>query len=248
MSYSVFAKYYDALTENVEYAKRADYFLELMERLEHSPGLTLDLACGTGSLTLELFRRGLDIYGIDASVSMLSEARAKCAEQGADILFLCQKMQKLDLYGTIDTVLCSLDSLNHLAGKEQLRAAFSRISFFMNPGGYFVFDLNTVYKHQKILGNNTFVYDTDAVFCVWQNTFYPAAARVDIHLDFFERENAVYRRSSEEFSEWAYELPEVLSLLHEAGFASVEIYDELTFEPPQAESERLVFAARKAVQ
>ena len=80
----------------------------------HQPGLTLDLACGTGSLTLELYRRGVDIYGVDGSVEMLSEARMKCAEAGADILFLCQKMQSLDLYGTVKTAVCTLDSLNHL--------------------------------------------------------------------------------------------------------------------------------------
>ena len=81
-SYSVFAQYYDELTSNVEYPKRAEYLLELMERLGHAPGLTLDLACGTGSLTLELYKRGVDIYGIDDSVEMLSEARTKCAEAG----------------------------------------------------------------------------------------------------------------------------------------------------------------------
>ena len=135
-SYSVFAQYYDELTENVEYSRRAEYLLELMRRLGHQPGLTLDLACGTGSLTLELYRRGVDIYGVDGSVEMLSEARMKCAEAGADILFLCQKMQSLDLYGTVKTAVCTLDSLNHLkTGKS-----FSKCSpryLFHGPGGIF---------------------------------------------------------------------------------------------------------------
>ena len=133
-SYSVFAQYYDELTSNVAYARQADYLLDLLQRLGHSPGLTLDRACGTGSLTLELHRRGVDIYGIDGSVEMLSEARTKCAEAGADILFLCQNMQSIDLYGTVDTVLCTLDSLNHLKNGEELQRVFERVSFFMNPG------------------------------------------------------------------------------------------------------------------
>ena len=128
-SYAVFAQFYDALTANVGYKERAEYFLSLLELLGHKPGLTLDLACGTGSLTLELFRRGVDIYGIDASVEMLSEARMKCAEAGADILFLCQKMQEMDLYGTVDTVICSLDSLNHVSGREEVQQSFDRVSF-----------------------------------------------------------------------------------------------------------------------
>jgi len=165
-SYSVFAQYYDELTSNVEYPKRAEYLLELMERLGHAPGLTLDLACGTGSLTLELYKRGVDIYGIDGSVEMLSEARTKCAEAGADILFLCQNMLSIDLYGTVDTALCTLDSLNHLKNGEELQRVFEKVSFFMNPGGYFLFDMNTLYKHQVVLGNETYVYDMDHVYCV----------------------------------------------------------------------------------
>mgnify|MGYP000233479173 CR=1 FL=1 len=178
-SYSVFAQYYDELTSNVEYPKRAEYLLELMERLGHAPGLTLDLACGTGSLTLELYKRGVDIYGIDGSVEMLSEARTKCAEAGADILFLCQNMLSIDLYGTVDTALCTLDSLNHLKNGEELQRVFEKVSFFMNPGGYFLFDMNTLYKHQVVLGNETYVYDMDHVYCVWQNRCH-AGGKVDI--------------------------------------------------------------------
>lgn len=243
--YSVFAQYYDALTGNVEYARRADYLLELMKRLGHTPGLTLDLACGTGSLTLELFRRGVDVYGIDASVEMLSEARAKCADAGADILFLCQKMQSLDLYGTVNTVVCTLDSLNHLSGKDELQAAFSKVSFFMDPGGYFIFDMNTPYKHEHVLGNHTFVYDMENVYCVWQNHCAPGSRRVDVRLDFFERDGNVYHRSSEHFSEIAYSTEEICSMLSTAGFGEIQIFHELTFDPPRADSQRLVYAAKK---
>ena len=244
-SYAVFAQFYDALTANVGYKERAEYFLSLLELLGHKPGLTLDLACGTGSLTLELFRRGVDIYGIDASVEMLSEARMKCAEAGADILFLCQKMQEMDLYGTVDTVICSLDSLNHVSGREEVQQSFDRVSFFMNPGGYFLFDLNTLYKHEKVLGNNTFVYDVGQVYCVWQNRCIPNSGRVDIQLDFFQREGKLYRRSREHFSESAYPLEEVLAMLGKAGFGNIQVYDELTFQPPREDSQRLVFAAQK---
>lgn len=243
--YSVFAGYYDALTGNVDYQKQAEYLLELMDRLGHKPGLTLDLACGTGSLTLELFQRGVDIYGVDASVEMLSEARGKCADAGADILFLCQKMQSLDLYGTVNTVVCTLDSLNHLPGREAVQAAFSKVSFFMDPGGYFLFDMNTPYKHEKILGNHTFVYDMEDVYCVWQNRYSASGCRVDIHLDFFERENKAYYRSSEFFSECAFSLEDTISMLDTAGFAQPKVYDGMSFDPPRPDSQRLMFAAQK---
>lgn len=243
--YSVFAEYYDALTDNVEYSKRADYIMQLFEKRGHKPTLVLDLACGTGSLTLELFKRGIDIYGVDASVEMLSSAREKCADAGADILFLCQKMQSLDLYGTVDTVVCTLDSLNHLRGKKELQKAFNKVSFFMDPNGLFVFDMNTTYKHEHILGNNTFVYDIENVYCVWQNRYSKLGNKVDIDLDFFERDGRVYYRSSEHFSEFAYTTEEVFNMLEKAGFGEFAVYNELSFDPPAADSQRLVYTAKK---
>lgn len=244
-SYAVFAQFYDMLTTNVGYAQRAEYFLALLKKLGHTPKLALDLACGTGSLTLELSRRGVDIYGVDSSVEMLSEARMKCADAGADILFLCQKMQALDLYGTVDTVFCALDSLNHLSGKKEMQQVFEKVSFFMDPGGYLLFDLNTLYKHEKILGSNTFVYDMGPVYCVWQNHCTPGTGRVEIQLDFFEREGKLYRRSREHFSEFACPVEDVFPMLGKAGFGHIQVYNELTFDPPQEDCQRVVFAAQK---
>ncbi|WP_322200247.1 class I SAM-dependent DNA methyltransferase [Acutalibacter intestini] len=243
--YSVFSQFYDELTANAEYPRRAAYFRQLLQKFGHPFGLTLDLACGTGSLTLELHRLGIDVYGVDASVEMLSIAREKCLEAGADILFLRQRMQDLDLFGTVNTIVCSLDSINHLQGKREVQRAFERAALFLEPGGYFVFDLNTLYKHEKILGNNTFIYDMERVFCAWQNHFVSSTGKVDIHLDFFQRDKNFYRRSSEHFSEYAYPVEQVVQWLHTVGFGDVQIYDELSFDPPKPQSQRLVFAAKK---
>ena len=244
-SYAVFAQYYDDLTQNVEYVKWADYLLELLKRLGHQPGLTVDLACGTGTLTLELFRRGVDIYGVDASVEMLSEAKVKCAEAGADILFLRQKLQALDLYGTVNTALCTLDSLNHLHSREEVQKAFDKVSLFMDPGGWFLFDMNTPYKHEKVLGDNIFVYDIDDVYCVWQNHYSSRDHRVDIQLDFFQRENEMYFRSSESFFELDYSTEEIMEMLKKSGFGQFSFFEALTFDPPSSETQRIIYAAQK---
>ncbi len=244
-SYAYFAGYYDDLTKNVEYQKQADYLEALCQRLGHAPGLVLDLACGTGSLTVELCKRGWDIYGVDGSPEMLSEAMQKAHREGLEILFLCQKMQKIDLYGTIDTVVCSLDSINHLTAPQEVQKTFDRVSLFLNPGGYFIFDVNTVYKHREVLGNNTFVYDTQKVYCVWQNTFSPSQNKVTINLDFFQRNGNAYYRSQESFSERAYHQRELEAMLEKAGLITAEVFDELSFEPPKEDSQRLVFVVRK---
>lgn len=241
--YDVFARYYDALTANVDYAARASYLQALLAYLEHPAGLTLDLACGTGSLTLALHKLGFDVYGVDGSTAMLSEAKDKAYEQEADVLFLCQKMQRLDLYGTVDTVICSLDSINHLSGAEQVLETFKRVAFFLNDDGWFIFDANTPYKHEHVLADHTFVYDLPDIYCVWQNTYNPQDGSVAIELDFFERQGKVYTRSSERFSEQVYSAEQLEQMLHEAGFDRVEIFGDLSFAAPAPDEQRMIVAA-----
>lgn len=245
MSYSSFARYYDCLTQNVEYEKRAEYFCRILAFLHHSPGITLDLACGTGSLTVALAERGLDVYGIDSSLAMLSVAQQKAAEHELEILFLCQKMQSIDLYGTVDTVICALDSINHLTSETDVLKTFQRVSLFLDPNGYFIFDINTIYKHRNVLSDHVFVYDTDEVYCIWQNQFDEKTNRVGITLDFFGREGNAYYRSSEHFYERAYSMEHIESLLSKAGLQAVHVFDDLSFEKPRKNSERIVVVAKK---
>jgi ubiquinone/menaquinone biosynthesis C-methylase UbiE len=245
MSYSSFAQYYDSLTHNVDYAGRAEYFCTLFKKLNHSTGITLDLACGTGNLTIELAKRGIDVYGIDGSASMLSVAHQKAADEGLVILFLCQQMQSIDLYGTVDTVVCALDSINHMTSESDVLKTFERVSLFLNPGGCFIFDINSIYKHKYVLANNIFVYDTDDVYCVWQNRFEEKSNRVGISLDFFGREGNTYYRSSEHFYERAYSTNLIVSMLEKAGLKMVGLFDDLSFDAPNDKTERIIVAAIK---
>ena len=241
--YRHFSQFYDNLTFNVDYKKRADYLQSVLSLCGHPWGLTLDLACGTGSLTLELKRRGVDVFGIDGSDEMLSVAMDKAYDEELQVLFLCQQMENLDLYGTIDTCICTLDSLNHITDREKLQKVFDRVALFMNPDGYFIFDVNTVCKHQQILANNTFVYDTDSVYCVWQNSLKENNI-VNIELDLFEREGEVYHRTTERFKERAYEIDELKQMLETSGFEVKAVYHDMTTEPLKNDSDRAVFVAR----
>ena len=241
--YHSFSRFYDNLTFNVDYEKRADYIQSVLSLYGHDAGLTLDLACGTGSLTLALNRRGVDIFGVDGSQEMLSEAMTKAYDAGESILYLCQRMDRLDLYGTIDTCICTLDSLNHITDPAVLQKVFDRVGLFMNPGGMFVFDVNTVYKHQKILADNTFVYDTDNVYCVWQNSL-KENNTIRIELDLFERDGEAYYRSSESFCERAYEIDDLKKMLENAGFETLAVYHDMTTEPLRDDSDRAIFVAR----
>ena len=241
--YQLFSQFYDNLTFNVDYPKRAEYLQSVLSLYGHDMGLTLDLACGTGSLTIELKRRGVDIFGIDGSYDMLSQAMDKAYDEGLEMLFLCQQMESIDLFGTIDTCVCTLDSLNHITDQKKLQRVFDRVALFMNPDGYFIFDVNTVYKHQHILADNTFVYDTDSVYCVWQNSLKENNI-VSIDLDLFEREGEAYHRCSEHFKERAYAIDELKEMLNKAGFEVKAVYHDMTTEPLRDDSDRAVFVAR----
>lgn len=244
--YGFFSNVYDTLTENVNYAARADYIADLLAENGITGGILLDLACGTGTLSIEMAKKGFEVIGVDASADMLSAAMNNAYNSEEDILFLCQPMQQLDLYGTINAAICTLDSINHLTDPEDVQATFDKVSLFTEAGGIFIFDINTVFKHRKILGDNTFVYDLDEVYCVWQNTLDVQTDTVQIDLDIFEMlEDGAYERSQESFCERAYPVDTIKTMLTAAGFETLAIYDELTENEPKEDSERLFIIARK---
>lgn len=245
--YTCFAAYYDALTGNVDYPARAAYLLNLFERYSpRPPQLLLDLACGTGSMACEFARRGIEVIGADDSVEMLTVAREKAMEQGLEVLFLCQSMQELDLYGTVDSAVCTLDSLNHITDPREVKRALSRVSLFLEPGGIFLFDVNTPYKHEQVLGDHSFVYDLEDLYCVWQCGYDPATRTVDIDLDFFEEEeDGLYSRMSESFRERAYTREELTGWLHEAGLEVLDVFEEMTMREVREETQRAVYIVEK---
>ena len=245
--YHSFSYFYDSLTRNIDYKKRAEYFDMLIKKHGGRKNLLLDLACGTGSLSEEMSIMGYDVIGVDSSEEMLNAAIEKKIESGLNIQYLCQDMTKLDMFGTIDVTICALDSLNHLPNLEAIEQTVQRVSLFCEPRGLFIFDINTPYKHRNILGNNTFVYDTENVYCVWQNTYHAKEDnRVDMVLDFFERqENGLYSRYEDEFSEIAFEEIVIDGILLKCGFEIVGKYDYDSVLPPKKDSEKLVYVARK---
>lgn len=246
-SYGDFAYFYDNLTDNVDYEKRCSYIKGLLAENGVGEGILLDLACGTGTVSLMLSDMGYDVIGVDASEDMLSVAQEKKMESGADVIFLCQRMEELDLFGTINACVSTLDSINHVTDEETVREIFRRVSLFMEDKGIFLFDVNTPYKHKCVLGDNTFVYDTDEVYCVWQNSTDESLVTT-VNLDIFEKDEddeETYYRYSEEFTERAYDLDDIKKWLEDVKFEVVGIYEELTKDSVKADTQRAVFVARK---
>lgn len=244
--YSAFARYYDKLTANIDYKRRGEYFHSIIQRFRTSKGsILLDLACGTGSISEVMAELGYDVIGVDNSDEMLGIAIEKKFDSGLNIQYLCQDMRRLDMFGTVDVTICALDSINHLPSLKDVRKVFESVAFFSEIGGLFVFDVNTLYKHRKILADNTFTYETDDVYCIWENTLDPDTDEVRMRLEFFEREeNGLYSRSSDAFSEKAYSEDDLEKLLEECGFELLAKYGDDTFEAPTETSQRIVYAAK----
>lgn len=240
--YGVFADFYDDFMGNAEYEKRAEYVRAIFKKFDKLPSLLLDLACGTGTFT-KLFKNAqTDVIGVDPSIEMLNIARQK----SPDTLFLNQSGEELDLFGTVDGAVCCLDSLNHLENLEALKAAIAKVSLFLEPERLFIFDVNSVYKHQNILGNNTFVIDGEDVYCVWQNELCEDGKTVEMTLDFFASdEEGLYERSSEYITERAYTPLELDAAITAAGLKTVAVFGDMSLEAPTDTEERIIYVTRK---
>ncbi len=241
--YIDFARFYDRLMTDCDYDLRTDYLICLFDRFAAKPKLLLDLACGTGNFTYRMAMRGIETIGVDMSSNMLGIAREKSDEYNVNPLFLCQKADELDLYGTIDGCICTLDSVNHITDYDELCRAFKRVSLFMEQGGLFIFDANTEYKHRCVLGDNTFITDDGDLYTVWSNEC--DGNTVNITLDFFLKKGELYERYSEEFSERAYTDDELRKALENADFELVAVYGDMSYNTPEPDEERKIFIARK---
>ena len=241
-----FSGVYDKFTDEDAFQQRVSYILSLLSEHGVNNGIVLDLACGTGRLSAELIRNGYDVISVDNAPDMLSRARDRLAHYGDKALVLEQDMRELDLYGTVKATVCIMDSVNHLLAPEDVKRVFERVSLFTEPGGLFIFDVNTQYKHKYILGNNTFVYEDETDYLVWQNEYEENTDTVHMLLDLFsETADGTYARYCDEISERAYGTEEIKTLLTGAGFKDVFVFGDGRFAPPRENEERIYFTAVK---
>ena len=245
-SYEFLAGCYDELTTDVRYSRWADYIEKHFARSALPIHTVLDLACGTGSLTAELMGRGYEMVCADRSAEMLSVAAEKCRDlAGEPPVFLCQSMEKLDLYGTVDACVCCLDSVNYVTSPRKLKKAFQRVHLFLMPGGLFLFDINTPDKLRGLDGG-MFIDETDDAYCVWRAEYAPRRRICTYGMDIFRlEEDGRWSRGEEVHEEYAYEPDELEEYLREAGFTRIRRHGCLKMRAPVPGEERIFFTAVK---
>lgn len=243
--YERFAEVYDKFQE-IDYKEFLDFYEKVFSACGCRPELVLDLACGTGNITCAMAKLGYDMIGIDISTEMLRIAADKAREKNLDILFLNQDMTDFELYGTVDAAVCALDGVNYIDDAGGLRRMFHLVHNYLNPGGVMIFDINSEYKLKYLLGNNSFVYEDDESYCVWNNEYDEKRkeALFDINL-FVLDEDGRYSRYDEEQTEHAYAPDELLSIAGEEGLDVFGVYGGTSFAPVSDTSERIFFVIQK---
>ena len=243
-AYKALAVSYDRLTNDVDYEAVVAFYKEILAREGVSPRTAVDLACGTGSVAMLLAKDGLQVTAVDMSEDMLTVAAEKCSGMDNPPRWVCQPLQKLRLPRGVDLAVCALDSLDYITDPTDCARAIQRIYKALNPGGIFIFDVNTPEKLRAMDGQ-VFLDEDDDVYCVWRGEFDENTNICSYGMDLFQREGQCWYRSFEEHREYAYSREQLTGYLKDAGFTHIEVYADRRFEEPREGEQRIYFKARK---
>lgn len=238
-AYTGFAQVYDIFMDNVPYDDWTDYLKGLLQEHGVKDGLVLELGCGTGKVTRRLAKAGYDMIGIDLSEEMLEIAREKELDEtfweceindfgeaerengtvsGNDILYLQQDMREFELFGTVGAVVSICDSMNYMTSEEDLLKVFKLVNNYLDPGGIFIFDMNTEYKYKNLLGDTTIAENREDSSFIWEN--------------YYDIENRINEYNMTIFVKAEEEMPEEEMLKEEN-----KGYERLKMEPSYPEDE-----------
>ena len=243
-AYHNLAASYDRLTNDVDYEATVDFYYEILKQEGLHPRTAVDLACGTGSVTAILARRGLQIIGVDMSEEMLTEASQKAFDIDPMPRFICQSLQQLRLPKAVDLAVCALDSLDYITDPADCKEAIRRTYKYLNPGGIFIFDVNTPEKLRAMDGQ-VFLDEDDDVYCVWRGEFDEETNICSDGMDLFQRKGNLWERSFEEHCEYAYSAEQLVGYLKDAGFTHIRVYGDRRMEAPAEGEQRIYIKARK---
>ena len=238
-AYGPLAFWYDRLTLDIPYEAFVDFYEKEFSADGGEFKVLLDLCCGTGTLTWLLAERGYEMIAADASPDMLMQAASKAAEVSVPPLFLCQDASALDLYGTVDAAVCSLDGMNYIPESE-LPEVFHRLHLFVRPGGLLIFDIKTPEWFRSVDGSVS-VDETEDMLCLWRAEFDTEENAICYRMDIFSKSGSLWRRDSEEHIEYAHSPERLAELLEIAGFENVR----LCCDCPQSDGGRLFITAKR---
>ena len=243
-AYHNLAASYDSLTLDVDYDAVVEFYMQILKKENVNPRTAVDLACGTGSVALRLARMGLSVTAVDMSEEMLCVAAQKADRLENRPRFVCQKLQNLYLPRGVDLAVCALDSMDYITDPADCVQAIRKIFKVLNPGGCFIFDVNTPEKLRAMDGQ-VFLDENDDTFCVWRGEFDEQTNICSYGMDLFQRRGEAWLRSFEEHREYAYSAEQLVGYLKKAGFTNIAVYGDRRLEAPDERDLRIYLKARK---
>ena len=244
MAYGEFAKIYDELiNEDINYDEMVKRILDICNLHNLELNDYLDIACGTGNVTIRIAKYFKNIYGVDLSEDMLREAFDKFKKEKIKGKIICQDMTELSLNREFDLITSVLDSTNYITDINGLQEYFKGVYNHLKSNGLFIFDGNSYYKLSEILGNNIYTYSEEEVFYTWENVF--EEDLLSMFLTFFVKKGELYERFEEEHLERAYTEEQLEKELEKANLEVIAKFDGYTENYVQANTERIVYVVKK---
>ncbi len=246
-SFRLVAPHYDTLMAGVPYDFWLRYLKKLLKINRAKPATVLDLACGTGNLTELLSQSKYQVTGVDISADMIRVAKLKAQQSSQEIEYYIQDAADMDLDGkTFDLVVSVFDSLNYITDPSKLQAAVKRVEQHLNPGGLFIFDVNSCFALQNNFFDQDNMYEDEALRYVWRSQYDPDTRICTINMRFFSMGP---RGVDEEFREvhrqFAYTETELRDMLIVAGFKKLDTYRAYTLDSVTPTTDRIFFVAAK---
>lgn len=242
-NYHALSTVYDTFMDNRD-PRWPQYLLEILERKRVLPGAqVLDLACGTGAITIPLAQAGYRVTGADLSEEMLAVAAQASRRQKILVTFLQADMQAFSLLRQVDAINCACDPVNYLT-PQGVERFFHCAYQALRPGGVLLFDISTRYHLETEIGCGSFSATTDDSAYICENWYENGVLEMGVTIFTRERQD-LYRRDEEFHVLHAHPPARLMDGLKAAGFVEIAQYAFLTEEPPRPETSRIQFVAVK---
>lgn len=243
-AYADFASVYDTFMDHTPYKEWCQYLVNLLKQYGICNELVLDMGCGTGTLTRMLEEAGYNMIGIDNSEEMLSIA-IQNKDDNSNILYLLQDMREFELYGTVKAVISVCDSINYLLEDKEVIQTFKLVNNYLDPGGIFIFDFNTVYKYETVIGDTTIAENRDTSSFIWENYYHDTKHINEYDLTIFVQVDTLYRKFTETHYQRGYTLDEMKTFIERAGLTFLQAVDADTHKEVTNKSERIYVIAQE---
>ncbi|MBM3189184.1 MAG: class I SAM-dependent methyltransferase [Chloroflexi bacterium] len=243
--YDEYAAVYDRSGQLAFSLRMIPYLQSLLSRHAVGGKTLLELACGTGTVAIAFAAEGWRVYAVDGSAQMLAQARAKAERDDLALFWSQQDMRRFVLPERVYVATCLYDSLNYMLTDTDLRAVFRAVFRALQPGGLFLFDMNTACAFERVWNDQIYFTDSDDLSVILQCRYDARQQRTSVTVTCFERQGELYRKLVETHTEQAYPDEQIATLLTDVGFQVQARYACFTQVEPTADAMRIMWVARR---